>query len=340
MVRREADREMASDFLVLGRDAIRAILSVDKSIEIAEAALRKTSNGKASQDIRRTLGLPGAAGTCLSVMYAALSDRPLFGAKVLSVFPDNFDHGLPSHRGAIVLFDREHGRPVALMDGGELTAWRTAAASAVATRALSRPGSATLAVIGYGEQSRRHVSTISRVRPISRIRVWGRDRRKAERFAEEQAAAGFDASVCNDARDAVADADIVCTATSAQTPVLLGEWLPRGIHVNAVGASVRECREIDAECVRRAKIWVDYMPMALAAAGELQEALALGVIDASHVLGEIGEVLEGTLHGRTSDSDITLYRSLGVPAQDIELANFIYEAARQGGLGTSIDFEV
>lgn len=334
------DDHSKQTFIVLDKHAIRSVMSVEASIEIAEAALRKTSSKVATQDIRRTLPLPGPGGTCLSVMYAALSDRDLFGAKVLSVYPENFSRGLPSHRGAILLFNTKDGTPVALVDGGELTGWRTAAASAVATRALSRTDSSTLAVFGYGEQARRHIEAISLVRPIRRIHVWGRDAWKAAQFAAEQTTAGFDASAFPDAREALIKADIVCTTTSAQQPVLFGEWLTPGIHINAVGASVPQCRELDQECVSRSSIWVDYLPMALTAAGEIVEALQTGAIERGDILGEIGETLEGSLPGRVSNLQITLYRSLGVPAQDIELANHIYSAARAKSLGTPIDFEV
>ena len=329
-----------TEFLLIDKMAIRQVLTLADALEVTEAALLKTSNGAARQQIRRTLDLPGAAGTCLSLMYAALDDQPLFGAKVLSVFPDNFAHGLASHRGGVFLFDKDHGRPAALIDGGELTAWRTAAASAVATRALSRPGSSTLTILGYGEQARRHVEAIADVRPIRVVHVWGRDLAKAQRFAENLSAAGFEAHAHRDASRAVREADIVCTTTSSEVPVLLGEWLPRGVHVNAVGASVASCREIDLECVRRSKIWVDYMPMALVAAGELVEATEGGQIGGDHIRGEIGEVLAGAKPGRTSDADLTLYRSLGVPAQDIELANLVYARARDAGRGTSIDFRL
>ncbi|MBZ9772500.1 ornithine cyclodeaminase family protein [Mesorhizobium sp. CO1-1-8] len=329
-----------TDFLLIDKNAIRQVLTLPQVIEATEAALRKTSNGMAHQQIRRTLELPGAAGSCLSLMYAALDDLPLFGAKVLSVFPDNFAHGLASHRGGVFLFDKNHGRPVALIDGGELTAWRTAAASAAATRALSRPDSSTLTVFGYGEQARRHVEAIAYVRPIRVIHVWGRDFAKAQRLVEDLSTSGFEAKAHHDAREAVRGADIICTTTSSEEPVLFGEWLPQGVHINAVGASVASCREIDFECVRRARIWVDYLPMALAAAGELIEAIEGGKINRDHIRGEIGEVLAGTQPGRTSDADITLYRSLGVPAQDIELANLVYAFARESGLGTSIDFRL
>lgn len=327
-------------FFLIDKYAIREILTRSLVLETTEAALRKTSNGMARQQIRRTLELPGAAGSCLSLMYAALDDRPLFGAKVLSVFPDNFAHGLSSHRGGVLLFDKDHGRPVALIDGGELTAWRTAAASAVATRALSRPDSCSLTVLGYGEQARRHVAAIADVRPIRAIHVWGRDFAKAQRFAEEQSAIGLHAQAHRDPRKAVAGGDIICTTTSSERPVLFGEWLQPGVHVNAVGASVASCRELDPECVRRARIWVDYLPMALTAAAELIEAIESGVIGLDHLRGEVGEVLTGAKPGRADNGDITLFRSLGVPAQDIELANLVYTSARSSGLGTSIDFRL
>lgn len=327
-------------FLLIDKNAIRKILTLSIVLETTEAALRKTSNGMARQEIRRTLELSGAAGSCLSLMCAALDDRPLFGAKVLSVFPDNFAHSLPSHRGGVFLFEKDHGRPLALIDGGELTAWRTAAASAVATRALSRPDSSTLTVFGYGEQARRHVAAIAEVRPIRAIHVWGRDFAKAQRFVEEQSTAGFQAKAHRDPREAVREADIICTTTSSEKPVLCGEWLPPGVHVNAVGASVASCRELDLDCVRRAHIWVDYLPMALTAAGELIEAIETGIIRVDHIRGEVGEVLAGAKPGRSGDDQITLFRSLGVPAQDIELANLVYTSARNAGLGISIDFRL
>ncbi|RWM15568.1 MAG: ornithine cyclodeaminase family protein [Mesorhizobium sp.] len=329
-----------AEFLLIDKDAIRHALTLPLVLEATKAALLKTSNGVARQQIRRTLDLPGAAGSCLSLMYAALDDRPLFGAKVLSVFPDNFAHGLASHRGGVFLFDKNDGRPVALIDGGELTAWRTAAASAVATTALSRPDSSTLTVLGYGEQARRHVEAISQVRPIRAVHVWGRDPAKAQRFAESLSVAGFKAQAHREAGEAVSGADIICTTTSSERPVLFGKWLHPGMQINAVGASVASCRELDLECVRRSKIWVDYLPMALVAAGELAEAIENGHIGRDHIRGEIGEVLAGTKPGRAGDADITLYRSLGVPAQDIELANLVYARARDAGLGTSIDFRL
>jgi ornithine cyclodeaminase len=326
----------ATRLLVIDGDTVESLLSLDDCLLLAEAALRKTSSGAAHQDVRRILDLAGDPGTCLSAMYASLDDRPLFGAKVQSVFPANFEHGLPSHQGGVLLFDKSHGQPAALIDASAITGSRTPAATAVATRVLSREDSAELAVLGYGEQAARHIATIARVRSLKRVRVWGRDARKAQAFAAAQQALGHPVEPAGTAREAVENADIVCTVTSARLPVLEGAWLSPGTHVNAVGASIPALREIDVACVKRSTIWVDYLPMAMVAASDLFEPLADGTIDRSQLVGEIGEVLNGTAKGRQSASETTLFRSLGVPAQDIEFANFVYQKAKSLGLGAEV----
>jgi ornithine cyclodeaminase len=322
--------------LVINGATVEALVSADEAIDLAEAALRKTSGGGADQDIRRTLAMPGMAGSCLSLMYASLSDRDCFGAKVLSVFPQNFEHGLPSHQGGVLLFEKGGGRPVALVNGHAVTGLRTPAATAVATKALSRPDACELTVIGYGEQADRHIEAIARVRSLSGVRVWGRNPGKASAFAEAQRAKGFAARSFPTAKEAVEGADIVCTVTSAKEPVLEGRWLSPGTHVNAVGASVAGLRELDLDCVARSRIFVDYMAMAMTSASDLIEPLSQGLIDRSRIVGEIGAVLNGDVSGRRDASEITLYRSLGVPAQDIELANFVYQRAQDRGLGTRV----
>jgi len=322
--------------LVIDAATVQALVTLPDALDLAEAALRKTSDTRAHQDIRRVLALPGDAGTCLSVMYAALDDAPLFGAKVQSVFPLNFQHGHPSHQGGVMLFEKEYGRPVALINASAITGLRTPAASAVATRVLAREDAAVLAIIGYGEQAARHVETLSLVRPITRIRVWGRDLATARAFADAHAARGFPVEPALTAEAAVTGADIVCTVTSAARPVLKGEWLTPGTHVNAVGASIAALQEVDLACVRRSSIWVDDMPTAMTSASDIFEPLNKGLIDPSQLMGEIGAVLNGALPGRSSAGEITLFRSLGVPAEDIELANFIYRKARAMGLGEEV----
>lgn len=325
-----------SGLLVIDGATVQSLVSLQEALDLAELALKQTSNGQAHQDIRRTLDLPGEAGTCLSVMYATMANSAHFGTKVLSVSPQNFKYGLPSHQGGVLLFEKDHGRPVALINGDAITGLRTPAATAVATRALSREESCELAIIGYGEQADRHIAAISLVRPISRVRVWGRDTEKAKAFAQAQTRKGFAAEPFSTAQEAVEGADIVCTVTSARFPVLKGRWLKPGMHINAVGASVASLQEIDLECVARSNIWVDFMAMAMTAASDLFEPLAKGIIDQSRIVGEIGAVLNGNVRGRSDASEITLYRSLGVPAQDIVLANFIYQKAKDCRLGVEV----
>ncbi|MES2433156.1 MAG: ornithine cyclodeaminase family protein [Pseudomonadota bacterium] len=322
--------------LVIDGATVESLVSLPEAIALAEAALKNTSNGAAHQDIRRTLALPGAAGACLSLMYAALDDSPHFGAKVLSVSPQNFAHGLPSHQGGVLLFEKAHGTPVALINGSAITGLRTPAASAVATRSLSRANACELAIIGYGEQAERHIAAISLVRPITHIRIWGRDPDKSRAFAKAQTLKGFHAAAMSSAQAAVEGAHIICTVTSASRPVLMGAWLTTGSHINAVGASIAALQEIDLQCVLRSSIWVDYMPMALTAASDIFEPLAQGLLPPAQIIGEIGAVLNGTARGRQDDAEITLYRSLGVPAQDIAFANFIYRKAKALGLGTEV----
>jgi ornithine cyclodeaminase len=269
-------------------------------------------------------------------MYGSASEAEPFGAKIQSVYPTNFEHGRPSHQGGVLLFDRETGRPVALINASAITGMRTPAASAVATRALARPDACELALIGYGEQADRHIATISAVLSISRVRVWGRNPKKSKAFADAQSSKGIPTVSYGTAQEAVSGADIVCTVTSARYPVLMGEWLTPGTHINGVGASVAGLQEVDLECVKRSRIWVDYMPMAMAAASDIFEPLAKGIIGPSNLIGELGAALNGTIAGRTAPSEITLYRSLGVPAQDIVFANFILQKARDLGLGVEV----
>jgi ornithine cyclodeaminase len=322
--------------LVIDGPTAESLVSIDEAIALADTALRQTSDGTAQQDIRRTLLLAGMAGTCLSVMYGSADESEPFGAKVQSVYPHNFEHGRSSHQGGVLLFDRETGRPVALINASVITGMRTPAASAVATRVLSRPDASELALIGYGEQAERHIATIRAVRPLSRIRVWGRNPDRAKAFADHQTSKGIPTVPYDTARAAVDGADIICTVTSAKFPVLMGEWLTPGTHINAVGASVAALQEVDLECVKRSRIWVDYMPMAMTAASDIFEPLAKGIIGPSNLIGEIGAALNGTITGRTAPSEITLYRSLGVPAQDIVFANFIFQKARDLGLGVEV----
>jgi ornithine cyclodeaminase len=282
--------------------------------------------------------LPGGRNF-FGVMPGYLGDPRGVGAKIITVYPDNAKRGLPSHLGLVVLFDAEIGFPLAVMDAAEITAIRTAAASAVATRALARKDASHLAILGTGEQAVTHLEAISKVRTLHLVRVWGRSIEKAECFAEAQGPRlSVRVEVSRTAEDAVKGADIVCTVTASPEPVLNGSWLARGAHVNLVGASRLNAREADDYVVTESRFFVDSRTSARSEAGELKHAMDAGLVNESHILGEIGDVLSGSVVGRTGDHDITVYKSLGVAAQDLAAAHVIYERAVRDGIGTRVPF--
>jgi ornithine cyclodeaminase len=282
--------------------------------------------------------LPGGRNF-FGVMPGYLSEPQGLGTKIITIFPDNAKLGLSSHVGLVLLFDSEIGFPLAVMDAGEVTAIRTAAASAVATRALARDAASHLAIIGTGEQAITHLDAISQVRSLKSVRVWGRTREKAVAFAQEHGPRlGLTIEVSASVESAVRSADIICTVTASREPIVNGAWLQKGAHVNLVGASQQSSREADNDVVAMSRFFVDSRVSARAEAGELKHAIYAGLVTESHVLGEIGEVLSGKVVGRTSNHDITVYKSLGVAAQDMAAARVIYDRATRDGIGMRVPF--
>jgi ornithine cyclodeaminase len=251
-------------------------------------------------------------------MLGAMLEDGVFGAKLVSVYPENFAYGGPSHQGVVALFDGESGAATAMLDAGEITAIRTAAASAAATDALARPEASRLAILGYGEQAERHVEAVRCVREIGRLTIWGRDPAKAEAFA-----ARFGGTACASVAEAVAEADIICTVSASPEPILRGAWVADGTHINAVGSSRAGPVEIANDLVARARFFADHEEGVRAQGAEYLYALAAGAIGPEHLLGEIGEVFAGTLPGRTRESDVTIYKSLGSVVQDLASARHI-----------------
>lgn len=326
------------ELLVVGGADVRRALPMSDCIEAVDSAMRALSGGGADVPLRTIMLLPGGSNF-FGVMPGYLSDPPGIGAKILTVFPDNNQRGLPSHIGVVVLFDTEVGLPRAVMDAAEITAIRTAAASAVATRALARPDASSLAILGTGEQAITHLESVSKVRSLRDVRVWGRTYEKTVSFAREQSARhSLPVTACRSAEEAVRGADIVCTVTASHQPVLSGAWLSRGTHVNLVGASRNTSREVDDDVVASSRYYVDSRVSARAEAGELKHAIDAGRVLETHVLGEIGEVLAGKVVGRTSRDDITVYKSLGVAVQDLAAAHVIYSRASRDGIGTRVPF--
>lgn len=322
--------------IVLSHADVEALLSMKEAIAVVAGVMPQVSAGKAELPLRSVI--PVSGGNRMGIMPGALADPACYGVKLVSLFPGNPAKGLSSHRGAMVLFEAETGEATAMMDASLLTAIRTAAASGVATRALAREDCETLAIIGYGEQAEHHLDAMAEVRPIRRVTVAGRSADKAAAFCERAAArhGGLSFSSTTDMEAAVRDADIVCTVTASPVPVLKGDWLAPGCHVNVVGSSIPSMREVDDRFVERASIWVDYLPSTLAQAGEIVEMIAAGRFSAGRLRGEIGNVLAGTAPGRSSPDEITAYRSLGIAAQDLAAAQFVLERAVALGKGQTV----
>ena len=323
---------------VLRRAEIRRFLPMPECVDLMHRTMIAVSERRVVLPLRSVMVMPGELGM-MGNMPGYLADPECFGVKIVSLIPRNKPPEYSSHLGLVLLFEAEHGRPVALLDSGEITALRTAAASGLATRLLARPDAGDLALLGAGEQARSHLTAMLAVRTLRRIRIWARDEAKAAAFAKiEGERHGIHVEVSTTVREAVTGADIVCTLTKAREPILLGEWLAAGTHLNVVGSSIAATAEIDTPAVVKSRFFVDYRESTANEGGEYLRALAAGAITPEHILGEIGEVANGSTVGRRSAADITLYKSLGVAPQDLASAHHVLEKARAAGVGQVIEF--
>jgi ornithine cyclodeaminase/alanine dehydrogenase-like protein (mu-crystallin family) len=322
--------------LIVGRALVRRLLPLENCIGLMEQAFRAASDGSAVQGLRGITPVPGDAGGVLGVMPGGLTNPPRFGVKVISVL-----HGrsAQSHQGGVLLFDAADFAPLALIHAGEVTAIRTAAATAVATRVLARADARVLAVLGTGEQAETHIRALALVRQWDEIRIWGRSRAKALRLAETIGeAAGCTLRVADSVAGAVVGAGVVCTVTASATPIFTADMIEPGMHLNLVGASVASAREVDSATVARASMFADHEAMARTAGGEFITALQEGAIGADHIRGELGSVLLGRMPGRQTAGEVTMFKSLGMPVEDLFAADCIYAEARRLGVGTLAPF--
>ncbi|MDO9246036.1 MAG: ornithine cyclodeaminase family protein [Phenylobacterium sp.] len=301
---------------LIDEDEVRERLTYEVCIPIVRAAMIALSSGETRQHLRSII--PLAEGRMFGIMPGALGERAAFGAKLISIFPENFAQGKPSHQGVVILFDPETGAPVCVAHAGEVTAIRTAAASAVATDALARPEATRLAILGYGEQAQTHLRALRHVRPISHVTVWGRSPDRGGAFAARMAAeTGLPVVAADDVESAVAQADIICTVSGADEPILKGAWVRPGTHLNLVGSSRAGPVEVDDDLVAASRFIADSREGVLAQGAEFLRAKASGRVGDDHVVGEIGQVLSGAIPGRQSADQITAYKSLGHIVQDL-----------------------
>ncbi|MEN3747050.1 ornithine cyclodeaminase family protein [Sphingomonas sp. HF-S3] len=310
---------------IFDSEAVRENLSYPDCIRVVRDAMMALSAGTTRQLLRTMISL--GSGRTFAQMPGALGERDMFGTKAISVFADPHSPGLRRHRGLVVLFEPDQGRPVAIADAEEITHIRTAAATAVATDALARPDAKTLLIVGTGGQAHTHLKALPLIRDFKRVLIWGRSFDKAQALATDYPHLAAEAVA--DLPLAAAQADVICTLTTSATPVLLGEWLSRGTHVNLVGSSGPGRVEVDSALVAAGRYIADSRASALDAAAEFLVARDAGLIDGDHIVAEIGDVLNGTVPGRCSDEEITIYKSLGHAVQDLAAAAHLYRSSRR-----------
>jgi ornithine cyclodeaminase len=307
----------------IDREEVASRLTYDVCIPLVRDAMIAFSAGETRQLLRSII--PLADGHLFGIMPGALGAIAPFGAKLISIFPENAAQGMQSHQGLIVLFEPDTGTPVCIVHAGEVTAIRTAAASAVATDALARKNAKHLAILGTGEQAATHARAIAKVRALESITLWGRSPERAHTLADQlQAELGLPITAAPTVQQAAARADILCTVTSAYKPILKSEWVQPGTHINAVGSSHAGPAEINSALVACARFFVDSREGVLQQGAEFLRAKQAGLIDDTHILAEIGQVLAGKAEGRRSSDEITIYKSLGHIVQDLASAWWLY----------------
>jgi len=321
--------------ILLSEADVKALVRMDDLIESMEAALSEFSAREVSQPLRTVLQV-GPQKSFFGVMPAAMPSRGALGAKLVTVYASNLERGLPSHFATIVLLDPETGGLQALVDGRYITEARTAAVSAVSVKHLAKKDAGVLALIGSGVQARSHLEAIDRVRSLGEVRVWSRTAEHCDTFVKEmEPHTSAELHRAPSAEEAVRGADIVVLATAAREPVVRNDWIGDGAHICAVGACRPDQREMDAALVARSLLYVDSREGALAEAGDIVLAIRDGAITASHISGELGELVAGKGAHRESDRQVTVFKSLGMAVEDVAAAHLAFTRATLAGRGTA-----
>ena len=303
--------------IILNEAQVRERLTMPRCISLMKQALIKLENGEAEQPLRTVMKLPG--DDLFGFMPAWMDDY--FGAKIITGFHGNAGTEYPSHMGYVMIFDSLHGAPVGMADAGAVTEIRTGAVSAVATELLSRKNAKTLAIIGCGAQGRSHLAAMLCVRGIERVACYDIVPETARKFAAEQSAKfGIMVEAVASVREAVVGADIVCTLTPSKEAYLQADWISAGTHINAVGAFTPTTRELSSELVKQSSLYADQVEALKREAGEYLIPLSEGVIGQDHIAGNIGAVLAQNAPGRQSESEITLFKALGLAVEDVMCA--------------------
>jgi ornithine cyclodeaminase len=331
--------------LVLNEKVVREALPMAHAIEAMKQAFASLSSGKAIAPLRTNLSLLGKEAYCLVMPSFVQGQREdVLAVKIVSVYPHNRAQGFPMIHGAVLLFEANRGTPVAIIDGASLTAIRTGAASGLATDLLGRSDSHTLVLFGTGVQAHGQIEAVCTVRKIDKVWICGRSverKPSVDQLIQKVAGRGpipSDVDFTSDHEAALAEADIVCTATSSKSPVFSDSHLPPGVHINAVGSHCPTEHEIPIETVTRSRVVVESRSAALAEAGELCLPIQQGLVSEGHIYAELGELVLNLKGGRASVEQITLFKSVGVAVQDAVAGQMAYERAREMGLGQKVDW--
>ena len=326
-----------SEVLILSHGDVKRLLRMDDCIELMAEALADLARGRSWQPLRFVVRPPEEQSLMGLMPAHRSSPEPAYGLKTVCIFPGNPARGLDPHQGGVMLFDGETGELRALVDASAVTSIRTAAVSAVATRALARPDSRVLAILGSGVQARAHLEAMATVLSFEQARVWSRTAEHAQAFAAK-AAAPFPVEAVESAEGAVSGADVVVTVTSARDPIVERAWLAPGAHVNAVGSSIPSARELDSATIAGASLFVDRRESTVNESGEYLRAVEEEGIGPDHIRAELGEVLVGSADGRRSDDELTLFVSLGLAVEDLAAAEYLHRRARSEGAGSVVPF--
>ena len=322
---------------IITQDQVNHLLAMPACVDLMEQTLRTLTRGGAVLPLRTMLRIPDGRGVFGS-MPAYLNPPDAIGLKALTVFPGNEGTRFDSHQGVVLLFEATHGSLMAILDASSVTAIRTAAVSGVATRALANPDAGDLAILGSGVQAVTHFDAMAAVRTLRRVRVYSRNPANVARFVTETAGRhGVKVEVADSVEDALRGADLICTVTSARQPIVERRWVADGAHVNVVGASLATAREIDSDTVAAARLYADRRESLLAESGDFLTPKSEGRFGDEHLIGEVGEVLEGKVPGRLQAWDITMFKSLGLAIEDVASAHYVAARAAELGIGTVIE---
>jgi ornithine cyclodeaminase len=314
-----------SQVRVLDEHDVRRLLPMADCIEAMDGALRSLARGEVYNPLRPVFRPPNQPSLMGLMPAHRGGDAAWWSLKALTIVPGNSSRGLDSHQGFVALFDGETGEPRALMNAGGITAIRTAAVSGVATRLLARKDVRTLAILGSGTQALSHLDAMHAVRSFDRVVLWSASGRSLD-GAESVATA----------EEAVRDADVICTTTASAEPVIERAWLKPGVHINAVGSSIPTARELDSQTMADASLFVDRRESTFNEAGDFLIPQREGLIGPDHIRAELGEILLGTAEGRTSDDEITLFKSLGIGVEDLAAGELVLQRAEAEDAGTVV----